>query len=211
MSHLRRYLTARLIVWVPLGVTLAIIKFLADLMDDSLLLLPRQLRPQAWLGFHLPGLGAILTFAVVLLTGMVAANFAGERLVRFGEQLLGRIPLVRTIYSSVKQLMESFFSKTGASFRKVVLIEYPRAGAWTVAFLTSETQGEAQRKVAPDAVNVYVPTTPNPTSGFFLIVPRKDVIELDMSVDDALRMVLSTGVVVPTLGTQRPVRVSGKL
>lgn len=194
---MRRYLTAGLLVWVPLGVTILIIKFMVDLMDQSLLLIPEPYRPDALFGFHIPGLGVVLTAIVVLSTGMIVANLFGRQLVGLGERLLARIPVVRSIYSGVKQLMETVFSSKGESFRKVVLVEYPRPGIWTVAFLTSEAQGEAQRKTGHDVINIYVPTTPNPTSGFFLIVPRKDVIELDMSVDDGLKMILSVGVVVP--------------
>lgn len=197
MHHFRRYLSAGLLVWVPLGVTILIISFLIELMDQTLLLLPESLRPEAWFGSRIPGLGVLLTLGVVLGTGMVVANLFGRQLVDYGEKLLGRIPLVRSIYSGVKQLTESVFSGKGESFRKVVLVEYPRQGLWTVAFLTGEAQGEAQLKTGQDVVNIYVPTTPNPTSGFFLVVPRKDVIELDMSVDDGLKMILSVGVVVP--------------
>lgn len=211
---MRRYLTAGLLVWVPLGVTILIIKFMVDLMDQSLLLLPPPYRPDALLGFHVPGIGVILTLVVVLGTGMVVANLFGRQLIDLGERLLARIPLVRSIYSGVKQLMETVFSNKGESFRKVVLVEYPRQGLWTVAFLTSETQGEAQRKTGHDVVNIYVPTTPNPTSGFFLIVPRKDIVELDMSVDEGLKMILSVGVVVPPprkAVAAPPVRVSSGL
>jgi len=197
MSHLRRYFAAGLLVWVPLGVTILVIGFLVDFMDQTLLLLPEAYRPEVWLGFSIPGLGVVLTLVVVLATGVIAANLFGRQLVDLGEQVLARIPLVRSIYSGVKQLMETVFSSKGESFRKVVLVEYPRKGLWTVAFLTGEGQGEAQRKTGHDVVNIYVPTTPNPTSGFFLMVPRQDIIELDMSVDDGLKMILSVGVVVP--------------
>lgn len=194
---MRRYLTAGLLVWVPLGVTILIINFLVGLMDQSLLLLPAAYHPDVLLGVHIPGLGVLLTFAVVFITGVIVANLFGRQLVHIGERLLARIPVVRSIYSGVKQLMETVFSNKGESFRKVVLVEYPRAGCWTVAFLTGDGQGEAQRKTGHDVVNIYVPTTPNPTSGFFLMVPRKDIVELDMSVDDGLKMILSVGVVIP--------------
>lgn len=197
MGAFRRYLSAGLLVWVPLGVTIFIIRFLVEAMDGFLSLLPPALRPDTLLHVHVPGLGLIVMFIVVLLTGMAVANLFGRKLVALGEALLARIPLVRGIYSGVKQLMETLFSGKGESFRKVVLLQYPRAGVWTVAFLTGEGRGEAQRLAGKDTVNVYVPTTPNPTSGFFLIVPRKDVIELDMSVDDGLKMILSVGVIVP--------------
>jgi uncharacterized membrane protein len=196
MGRLRRYLTAGLLVWVPLGVTILIIKFLVNLMDQILLFLPIPYRPEALLGFYVPGVGVVLALIVVLVTGVVVANLFGRKLVDIGERLVARIPLVRSIYSGVKQLLETVVSNNG-SFRKVVLIEYPRPELWTVAFLTGEGQGEAQLKTGQDVINVYVPTTPNPTSGFFLMVPRKDVIELDMSVDEGLKMILSVGAVVP--------------
>jgi len=158
--------------------------------------LPAPYRPEVLLGFYVPGVGFVLALVVVLVTGVVVANLFGRKLVDIGERLVARIPLVRSIYSGVKQLLETVVSNNG-SFRKVVLIEYPRPGLWTVAFLTGEGQGEAQLKTGQDVINVYVPTTPNPTSGFFLMVPRKDVIELDMSVDEGLKMILSVGAVVP--------------
>lgn len=212
---MRRYLTAGLLIWVPLGVTILIIKFLVDLMDQTLLLLPADYRPDALLGFHIPGIGVVLTFVVVLLTGVIVANLFGRQLIGIGERVLARIPVVRSIYSGVKQLMETVFSNTGESFRKVVLVEYPRVGLWTVAFLTGDGRGEAQRKTGKDVVNIYVPTTPNPTSGFFLIVPRADIIELDMSVDEGLKMILSVGVVVPgeakKVASTPPVRLTSSL
>ncbi len=194
---MRRYLVAGLLVWVPIGVTILIIKFLVDLMDQTLLLLPAGIQPQHLLGFRIPGLGIVLTVVVVLVTGMVVTNLFGRQLIRLGERLLARIPVVRSIYSSVKQLTESLFSSGGKSFRKVVLVPYPHPGSWTMGFLTGVGTGEVRDRIGREVLNVFVPTTPNPTSGFFLIVPRQDVIELDMSVDDGLRMLLSVGVVQP--------------
>lgn len=194
---MRRYLIAGLLVWLPLGVTVLVIKALVGFMDQWLLLLPPHLRPDALLGFHVPGLGVVLSVLMVLLTGVLVANLFGRQLVAAWESLLGRIPLVRTIYSAVKQLAETMFSSSGQSFRKVLLVEYPRKGAWTLAFQTGTGVGEAQRKTGRDVVNVYVPTTPNPTSGFFLMLPRDEVIELEMSVDDGLKMIISMGAVVP--------------
>jgi uncharacterized membrane protein len=194
---LRRYLVAGLLVWVPVGVTILIIKFLVDLMDQTLLLLPAGIQPQHLLGFRIPGLGIVLTVVVVLVTGMVVTNLFGRQLIRLGERLLARIPVVRSIYSSVKQLTESLFSSGGKSFRKVVLVPYPHPGSWTMGFLTGIGTGEVRDRIGREVLNVFVPTTPNPTSGFFLIVPRQDVIELDMSVDDGLKMLLSVGVVQP--------------
>ncbi len=210
MSPLRRYLVAGLLVWVPIGVTLLIIKFLVDLMDQTLLLLPAGLRPENLLGFRIPGLGLVLTAAVVLATGMVVTNLFGRQLVRLGEKVLARIPLVRSIYSSVKQVTETLFSGSGQSFRQVVLVPYPHPGSWTMGFLTGTGGDEVRAKTGQEVMNVFVPTTPNPTSGFFLMVPRADVIELDMSVDDGLKMLLSVGVVQPRgradASTPNPIR-----
>jgi uncharacterized membrane protein len=197
MHHLRRYLIAGLLIWLPLGVTVLVVRLLVGTMDQTLLLLPERFRPDTLLGFHIPGLGLVLTVLVVLATGMLVANLFGRRLVALWERLLARIPLVRSIYMAVKQLAETMFSSGGQSFRKVLLIEYPRQGLWTLAFQTGTGVGEAQRKTGREVVNVYVPTTPNPTSGFFLMVPVEDVVELDMSVDDGLKMIISMGVVVP--------------
>ena len=197
LSTIRRYLIAGLLVWLPLSVTLLVIKLLVDLMDNTLLLLPEAYRPDTLLGFHLPGLGVVLSITILFVTGIVAANFFGRRLVEVWERLLARIPLVRSIYSGTKQVSETLFAPGGQSFRKVLLIEYPRRGLWTVAFQTGVTAGEAQAKTADEVINVYMPTTPNPTSGFFLMVPKRDVIELDMSVDEGLKMIISMGVFVP--------------
>jgi len=196
MAALRRYLMAGLLVWVPLGVTLLIVAFLVDLMDQTLRLLPESLQPENLLGFRIPGLGAVLTAVIVFVTGMIVTNLFGMQLFNIGERILQRIPLVRSIYASVKQVTESMFS-SGKSFRKVVLVEYPRKGMWSLAFQTGTGAEEVRDKTGRDVTNVFIPTTPNPTSGFFLMVPREDVVELDMSVDDGLKMLLSVGVVVP--------------
>lgn len=200
MNTLKRYLIAGLLVWLPLGVTIAALIFLVNLFDKSLLLLPEHWRPEYWLGFRIPGFGILLSMALILLTGMLVANYLGNRLMAFWERLLGRIPLVRGIYSAVKQLTEAVFGSGEQSFQKVFLLEYPRRGLWTLGFQTSTVLGEAQCKAGMDegdVVNLFVPTTPNPTSGFFIIASRKDIIELDMGVDEALKMVISGGVVVP--------------
>ncbi len=197
MPTLKKYLIAGILVWLPLGVTVLVIKLFVDLMDRILLLIPPEYTPEQVLGFSIPGLGVIISIAIILLTGMIAANLLGGKLVALWESILARIPLVRSIYSAVKQLTETLFSSSGQSFRKVLMIEYPRRGLWTLAFQTGTDVGEAQQKTGEDVVNVYVPTTPNPTSGFFLMVPKKDVIELDMSVDEGLKMIISMGVVVP--------------
>lgn len=205
-APIRRYLAAGLLIWVPLGVTLLIIKFLVDLMDQTLLLLPRGLRPETLLGFRIPGLGIVLTAVIVIATGMVVTNLLGRQMFHLGERLLSRIPLVSAIYTSVKKLTETVFAGGGKSFRKVVLIEYPRIGVWSVAFMTGDGAPEMEARTGHEMINVFVPTTPNPTSGFVLIVPRKDVIELSMSTDEALRFILSAGVVVPEYTKEALVR-----
>lgn len=197
MASLRRYLVAGLLVWVPLWVTVLIVKFLIDLMDQTLVLLPEAAQPEHLLGFRIPGLGFVLTFVVVLVTGIIAANLFGRQLVRVWEGMLARIPLVRSIYSAVKQVMETVFSNTGQSFRRVALVEYPRKDVWTLAFVTGEGIAEVQRRTGQDMVSVFVPTTPNPTSGFFLMLPRAQVIDLDMPVEVGLKLILSAGVVAP--------------
>ena len=204
MSRLRRYLIAGLLVWLPIGVTVLVVKLLVDLMDRTLVLLPDAYRPDRLLGVHIPGLGVVLSVVVVLSTGIVMAHFFGQQLLAAWEAILNRIPLVRSIYSSVKQLSQTLLSSGGQSFRKVLLIEYPRKGLWTLAFQTGTEVGEAQAKTGEDVINVYVPTTPNPTSGFFLMVPRRDVVELEMSVDEGLKMIISMGVVVPKWNQDHP-------
>ncbi|PLY13932.1 MAG: hypothetical protein C0631_12445 [Sedimenticola sp.] len=197
MSFLRRYLVAGLLVWVPLGVTLLVVRLLVRWLDNSLLLIPEAYRPETLLGFTVPGLGVILSVLIVLTTGVLAANLFGRSLVGLWERMLARIPLVRSIYSGAKQLAETMFNDSGQSFRKVLLIEFPRKGLWTLAFLTGSDVGEAQEKTGQQVLNVYVPTTPNPTGGYFVMVPKSEVIELEMSVDDGLKMLMSMGAVVP--------------
>lgn len=197
MGRLRTWLVAGLLVWVPLGVTFLVVKLLVDLADQVLLLIPPGYRPEQLLGFNIPGFGVALTLITVVVTGMIFANLFGRRLVRLWEDILARIPLVRSIYSSVKQITETLFSAQGKSFRKVVLVEYPRRELWTLAFVTGDTAEALLEITNRSLVSIYVPTTPNPTSGFFLMVPREDIVELDISVEAGLKLILSTGVVVP--------------
>lgn len=197
MPIFRRYLIAGLLVWLPLGVTLLVIRLLVGFMDKTLLIIPEAYHPDTLLGFHLPGLGLLLAVAIVLVTGVIVANFFGRRVVAFWESLLARIPLVRTIYHSVKQVAETVLANDGQSFRTVLLIEYPRRGIWTLAFQTGRAVGEIQERTGAEIINIFIPTTPNPTSGFFIMLPRDDVIELSMSVDDGLKMIVSMGVIVP--------------
>jgi uncharacterized membrane protein len=194
--RLRRDLVAGVLVWLPILAVVWVIRFLVQLMDRTLLLLPASYRPEALFGFGLPGLGAVLAFAILLVTGLLVTNLIGRQLVDYWEDLLQRIPLVRSIYSSVKGLAESVFSQDKA-FRKVVLIPYPRAGVWSIGFLTAENLGEISARTGVPSVCVFIPATPNPTSGFIVIVPRAEVIELAMSVDAAMKMIVTLGIVMP--------------
>ncbi len=198
MKNLRRYLVAGILVWLPVGITILLLRILIGVMDRSLVLLPARYRPEEWLGFAIPGLGLVLTLIILLLTGVLAANFVGRSLVGFWERMLERIPIVRSVYSATKNFAEIVFSDSDQSFKKVLLIEYPRKGLYGLAFQTATNLGEVQGRVGEEVVCTFVPTTPNPTSGFIIIVPKKDVIELDMDVDEALKMIISLGVVVPT-------------
>ena len=198
MKQLRRYLVAGLLVWIPLGVTIFLLKFFIGLMDNSLRFIPEAYRPETLLGFAIPGLGTILTILIVLITGLLAANLVGRTMVGIWESALERIPVVRSVYSATKNFAEIVFSDSGQSFKKVLLIEYPRKGIYSLAFQTATSLGEVQGRTGEPVVCTFVPTTPNPTSGYIIIVPRKDVIELDMEIDEALKMIISLGVVVPS-------------
>jgi len=182
---------------VPLVITVWVLKALIGVMDQSLLLLPMGWRPETHFGVYIPGLGTILTLLIVLVTGMIATNFFGRRIILFWEGLLARVPVVKSIYYSVKQVSDTLFSDSGQAFRKALLVQYPREGSWTIAFQTGQPGGDVVNHLKGEYVSVYVPTTPNPTSGFFLMMRAEDVIELDMSVDDALKYIISMGVVTP--------------
>jgi uncharacterized membrane protein len=197
MKKLQKYLIAGLLVWLPIVVTVLLFRFLITLMDQTLILLPSQIRPEAVIGFKLPGLGLILTLLVLIITGIFAANFVGKSMVNFGEKIFKKIPIVRSVYSAAKNFADIVFSDTGQSFKKVLLIQYPRKGVYSLAFQTSTNLGEVQKKTGSDVVCTFVPTTPNPTSGFIIIIPKEDVIEMDMEVDEAFKMIVSLGVVVP--------------
>jgi uncharacterized membrane protein len=194
---MKRYIMAGLLVWVPLGITIYVILWLVGTLDQTLLLLPEHLRPEAMFGFHIPGLGVVLSFALLLATGVIAANFFGQRLIRIWEAILGRIPVVKSIYSSVKQVSDTVLSDQGTAFRKALLVEFPRPGCWTIAFLTGMPADAVADHLRGDFVSIYVPTTPNPTGGYFVMVPREAIRELDMSVDEALKYIISMGVVAP--------------
>jgi uncharacterized membrane protein len=194
---MKRYIVAGLLVWVPLGITIWILHWLVTTLDQTLLLLPEGLQPQVIFGFRIPGLGVVMSFAILLLTGVVAANFFGARLILMWESVLGRIPFVKSIYSSVKQVSDTLLSDSGNAFRKALLVEWPRPGCWTIAFLTGTPADSVAVHLPDEHVSLYVPTTPNPTGGYFVIVPKASVRELDMSVDEALKYIISMGVVAP--------------
>ena len=197
MKYFRRYFVAGILVWLPLAVTYLLLRFLIGVMDKTLNLLPAAYHPEELLGFHIPGLGLILTLIVLLVTGVLAANIVGTKVVGGWESLLDRIPVVRSVYSAAKSFTEIVFSDTGNAFKKVLLIEYPRKGIYTLTFQTATEVGEIQARTGDEVMCCFVPTTPNPTSGFIVMVPKKDIIELDMEVDAAARLIMSLGVVVP--------------
>jgi uncharacterized membrane protein len=194
---IKRYFVTGLLIWVPLAITAWVLSLIAGIADQSLRLLPESMHPHNLLGFDVPGTGVVLTLLIILVTGLLAANFIGQRLVSWWEKFLARIPVVNSIYNSVKQVSDTLFSSSGNAFRKALLVQYPRAGSWTIAFLTGTPGGDVVNHLKEDHVSVYVPTTPNPTSGFFLMLPRSEVIELDMNVDEALKYIISMGVVAP--------------
>ncbi len=206
MKRFRRYLVAGLLVWIPLGATLFLIRLAVRQMDKSISLLPQRYQPgillQNWFGtetpVEIPGFGVILIFVVILLTGVLVANFVGRAFVGGWESLLDRIPVVRAIYSAAKNFTEIVFSDSSTSFKQVLLVEYPRKGLYSLAFQTASQLGEIEGRTGEDVICCFVPTTPNPTSGFIIIAPRSDVTVLDMEVDEALKMIISLGVVVPT-------------
>jgi uncharacterized membrane protein len=193
----RRYLIAGLLVWLPIIATVLVVRFILGLVDQTLLLLPRSLQPEALLGMHIPGLGAVLAVLLLLATGLLVTNIVGRSLVRAWEDLLNRIPFVRAIYGGVKSFSTTILSNSGNSFKKVLLIEYPRAGLWSIGFQTSSDVRITPLQGKEAQLCVFIPTTPNPTSGFIVLIPRSQAIELDMSVDAAMKMIVTLGVIAP--------------
>ncbi len=194
MRWLKTYLLTGLLIWVPVVITIWVLGIVVNTLEG---VVPAFLSPQALFGFDLPGFRVLLVLVVLLVTGMLGANFLGKRLFSLSEKILGRIPLVRSIYQSVKQVSDTLLAPNGQAFRQAVMIRYPHHGSWSIAFLTGSPTGEIAAHLAGDFVSVYVPTTPNPTSGFFLLMPRAEVIPLNMSVDTALKYIVSMGVVSP--------------
>ncbi len=200
---MKRYFITGLLIWIPLAITIWVLAWILGTLDSTMLLVPYPWRPEQLFGFRIPGLGVILTVLIVLTSGVIGHNMIGQRLLRYWERLLSRIPVVKSIYNGVKQVSDTLFSSSGEAFRKALLVEYPRAGSWTIAFMTGQPGGDVANHLR-DHISIYVPTTPNPTSGFFLMVPRDAVIELDMTVDEALKYIVSMGVVPPPRKPKEP-------
>lgn len=199
-KSLRSYLLAGLIVWLPILVTVVVLHFLIDLLDGTIALLPKAYQPEQLFGFRIPGLGVLLSLTLLLITGIIATNILGQRVVAWSEALLDKIPLVRTIYNAAKQMSHAIFSTNGHAFRKVLMFEYPRKGVWSIGFQTGEATSEITKHIGSEMVSIYIPTTPNPTSGFIILVPKDEVVELSMSIDDALKFIISLGVMQPQVG-----------
>lgn len=199
LAALKRYFITGLLIWIPLAITAWVLSLIVRAMDQSLLLLPRAIHPEQVLGIYIPGIGAVLTLLVVFLTGIIAANIVGQKLVRFWEGVLARIPVVKSIYYSVKQVSDTLFSGSGVAFRKVLLVRFPHPESWSVAFQTGHPARDIADLLPDEHLGVFIPTTPSPVNGFFFFVKRRDVIELDMNVDEALKYIVSMGVVAPPL------------
>ncbi len=196
MKNLRNYFISGLLFWIPLGLSIVVIKFFLELIND---IVPPEYLPETLFNLEgsIPGSGIIWVILIIMVTGALVSNFIGKKLLSLWEKLLNRIPGFRGIYNALKKLSDTVLSASGDSFKKALLVEYPRKGMWTIAFQTGNYHGEVEKKIGEEIINIYVPTTPNPTSGFFIMLPKNDVIELDMSVDEAFKLIISTGVVAP--------------
>ncbi|BEU95581.1 DUF502 domain-containing protein [Acidovorax sp. DW039] len=206
MSALRKWLFTGLLVIVPGVITAWVLNWIVSTLDQTLQILPAAWQPDRVLGMHIPGFGVLLTLLILLVVGAVASNFVGRKLVQWGDAVVHRIPVVRSIYSSVKQVSDTLFSESGNAFRTAVLVQWPREGVWTVAFITGAPNGEIAAYLRDEFVSVYVPTTPNPTGGYFVLMRKSDCVELDMSVDAALKYIVSMGVVAPVDPNQLPLK-----
>ncbi len=196
-TSLKNYFLTGLLVILPIFITVYVILFLIRIMDAILKYIPAKYLPETYLHIHIPGLGLILVVILVFVVGLLARNIVGRRIVRFGENLVDRIPLVRVLYAGVKQLLEPLFLQKTDAFKRVALLEYPRRGAYVLGFITGESKGEVQSKTSKNMVNIFVPTTPNPTSGFYILIPDDELILLNMSVEDAFKLIISGGIVSP--------------
>ena len=199
-AHMKKYLITGLLIWIPVVITIWVLEIIVTTMDQTLTIIPEDFKPRT----NIPGLGLLLTLVVVYLTGLFTSNFLGRWVMRVWEGVLRRIPVVNSIYGGVKQVSDTLFTPGGQAFRKALLVQYPRSGSWTIAFMTGQPGGEVANHLNGDYVSVYVPTTPNPTSGFFLMMLRSEVVELEMSVDEALKYVVSMGVVPPRASGRKP-------
>lgn len=198
MKSLRSYLLAGLVVWLPILVTFVVLRFIVDILDNTIALLPKSYQPEQLIGMRIYGLGVIISLILLLGTGILATNFLGQRLMSWGEAILAKIPLVRSIYNAAKQVIQAIFATNSQAFRKVLLIEYPRKGIWSLAFLTGSSYPELQEHTGEEMLSLFIPTTPNPTSGFLMMVPKRDAIELSMTIDEALKLIISLGVMQST-------------
>ena len=204
MAPLRKWLFAGLLVVLPVAITAWVIQWIVGTLDQTLLILPVAWHPDRLFGIHIPGLGVVLALGILLLVGAVTSNFIGRRLLSWSDRVFNRIPVVRSIYSGVKQVSDTLFSESGNAFRTAVLVQWPRPDVWTIGFVTGTPGGDVANHLPGDFLSVYVPTTPNPTGGYFVMLRKSDCIELRMSVDEALRYVISMGVVVPTAPADLP-------
>tara|TARA_B100001939_G_scaffold282483_1_gene251538 strand:+ start:402 stop:1214 length:813 start_codon:yes stop_codon:yes gene_type:complete len=198
MHRLRYYFLTGLVVAAPIGITIYLAWMFIDTVDRNVTpLIPEAYQPENYLPFSIPGLGVVIVVVFLTMLGALAANLFGRALLRFGERILNRMPIIRSIYSTLKQIFETVISQNATSFKDVVLVEYPRRGLWAIAFVTSENRGEVQEKLENEVINVFLPTTPNPTSGFLLFVPKRDLIYLSMTPDEGVKYVISAGLVDP--------------
>ncbi len=204
MAPLRKWFFAGLLVVLPVAITVWVVQWILATLDQTLLILPVAWHPDRVFGVHIPGLGVLLALGILLLVGAVTSNFIGRHLLEWSDRIFNRIPVVRSIYSGVKQVSDTLFSENGNAFRTAVLVQWPRPGVWTIGFVTGTPGGDVANHLPGDFLSVYVPTTPNPTGGYFVMLPKSDCIELRMSVDEALRYVISMGVVVPSAPADLP-------
>lgn len=202
----KKYLLAGLVVWLPILATFGIVRFIIELLDNTIALLPFSYQPEQLFGVHLPGFGALLSLILLLLTGLLATNFFGQRLVLWSESILDKIPLVRSIYNASKQVIQAVFATNSQAFRKVLLVEYPRKGMWSIAFQTGVGHPFVTTEVEQELVSVFIPTTPNPTSGFLMMLPKSDVREISMTIDEALKFIISLGMMQPVGTTEMNIK-----
>lgn len=210
-KSLRSYLLAGVVVWLPIIATFVILRFLVDLLDQTIALLPRAYQPEQLIGISMPGFGVVLSLTILLITGIIATNILGQKLVRVSEAVLDKIPLVRTIYNAAKQMIQAIFATNSLAFRKVLMVEYPRKGMWSIAFQTGAATSEIAKNTNAEMVSIFIPTTPNPTSGFLMMVPKDDVVELAMTTDEALKFVISLGVMHPQAALEKKQKKAKKI